>query len=353
MKKQVVIFEAKGGNDKGPDGHRKDTLPIAAALKAKGWKCEVIFFKDKEKDKIFEHVVKTADAYISRVNPGTLPKGEGIYFDTLRKLSENGVLGMSHPDAMERFGAKDALTKLTKTGLVPEDTYAYYTIEDFKKDFPITLSKSPRVLKQNRGSTGEGIWRVEVLDKVPSGQPLDLNTKIKCTEAVDNHVEERTLGDFMKFCEKYIVGKNGMLVDMKFLPRIKEGELRILLVGETPIFVVHKVPAKKQDAFSATLFSGAKYTYDDPSKHKELIDKFKESLPLIVKNLGDFDIPLIWTADFILDYDKFGNDTYILGEINNSCVGFTSHLEHGIQEKIADQIIFMVESKEEEFSKAA
>jgi hypothetical protein len=34
-----------------------------------------------------------------------------------------------------------------------------------------------------------------------------------------------------------------MLVDMKFMPRIKEGEIRILMVGANPIFVVHKKPA--------------------------------------------------------------------------------------------------------------
>ena len=66
----------------------------------------------------------------------------------------------------------------------------------------------------------------------------------------------------MTFCEKYIIGENGMLVDMEFLPRIKEGEIRILLVGANPIFVVHKKPADSADAFSATLFSGAKYRYD-------------------------------------------------------------------------------------------
>ena len=61
----------------------------------------------------------------------------------------------------------------------------------------------------------------------------------------------------MTFCEKYIVGDDGMFVDMRFLPRIVEGEIRILLVGEKPMFVVHKKPANKEDAFSATLFSGA------------------------------------------------------------------------------------------------
>lgn len=173
---------------------------------------------------------------------------------------------MTHPDAMINFGAKSALVKLNKTGLVPEDTYVYYDIPDFKKNFPKTLSFSERVLKQNRGSTGEGIWRVVVEDTRPykAGDILPLDTKLKVTEAVDNHVEHRTLGEFMTFCEKYIIGDQGMLVDMKFLARIKEGEIRILMVGAKPIFVVHKKPADSADAFSATLFSGAVYTYDKP-----------------------------------------------------------------------------------------
>ena len=77
-------------------------------------------------------------------------------------MSERGLVGMTHPDSMMNFGAKSALVKLNKTGLVPEDTYVYYDIPDFKKSFPKTLSYSERVLKQNRGSTGEGIWRVVV-----------------------------------------------------------------------------------------------------------------------------------------------------------------------------------------------
>ncbi len=61
---------------------------------------------------------------------------------------------MTHPDSMVNFGAKSALVKLNKTGLVPEDTFVYYEIADFKNKFPQTLATSERVLKQNRGSTG-------------------------------------------------------------------------------------------------------------------------------------------------------------------------------------------------------
>lgn len=47
------------------------------------------------------------------------------------------------------------------------------------------------------------------------------------------------------------------------------------------------------------------------------------------------EIPLIWTADFILDYNADKTDKYILGEFNCSCVGFTNQLDMGIQEAIA------------------
>jgi hypothetical protein len=347
IKKNIVFFEVQGGSDKGPDGHRKDTMPMVNALKAKGWNAEVIFYSDDKKDEIFKHVSENADAYVSRINPGNIPGGEATYFDLLRRLSTSGVIGMPHPDAMLNYGAKDALCKVTDTGLVPEDTLAYYTVDALKQHFPTTVSITQRVLKQNRGSTGEGIWRVEVVDERPyeKGKPLPLDTKIKCTEAVDNHVEFRELGEFMEFCTKYIVGENGMLVDMRFMPRIKEGEIRILMVGDKPIFVVHKKPQDSADAFSATLFSGAKYTYDDPSKWQDLVDMFLAKLPTVMQKLGGYEEPLIWTADFMLDWDENGKDKYVLGEINCSCVGFTSDLDRGIQEAIADRVIKVVTAK--------
>ncbi len=401
MKKNIVFFEAKGGSDKGPDGYRKDTMPMVNALKAKGWNAEVVFFTDdilrneSERNAIYERVRDSADGYISRVNPGNL-KEEKLYFDVLRKLCNDGLVGMSHPDAMIGYGAKDALTKLASTDLVPDDTYAYYDIATFKstfpglvgmshpdamigygaKDaltklastdlvpddtyayydiatfkstFPKSLAKGERVLKQNRGSTGEGIWRVRLESASDYGklESLPLDTTIICTEAKDNHTETRKLGEFMDFCEQYIIGDNGMLVDMTFLPRIKEGEIRILMLYKTPVYVVHKKPAEGGDAFSATLFSGAKYRYDEPKDWQSLIDWFLVQLPEIRTKLGNYDLPLIWTADFILDTDANGKDKYVLGEINCSCVGFTSPAE--FMEKIAvmvgDNIVEIVSEK--------
>ncbi|WP_298074347.1 Cj0069 family protein [uncultured Corynebacterium sp.] len=352
MHKNIVVFEVQGGNDKGEDGHRRDTMPIVEAIREKGWGAEVVYFDPEKTSEIYEDVAAKYDAYISRVNPGHIPGGEKGYFDMLTKLTEEaGLVGMSTPAEMMAYGAKDALVKLNDTDLVPDDTAAYYDVDSFHKTFPTSLSYGERVLKQNRGSTGSGIWRVQLEDKqlaesVEPGTALPLDTKLKCTEAVDNHTEVRELGEFMDFCDQYIVGDNGMLVDMRFMPRIVEGEIRILLVGPHPVFVVHKKPAEGGDAFSATLFSGAKYTYQKPEEWQELVDMFAEARPVIAEKLGGDNIPLIWTADFMLaDDDETGEDTYVLGEINCSCVGFTSELDMGIQQLVAEEAIKRVEEK--------
>lgn len=350
MHKGIVVFEVEGGSDKYIDGHRRDTMPIVKSIQDAGWNSEVVFYRPEWSDDLFTYVSENFDAYISRVNPGNIPGGEKGYFELLNRLSEAGLVGMSTPTEMMAYGAKDALVKLADTDLVPDDTYAYYDVETFHKTFPSSISYGERVLKQNRGSTGSGIWRVQIQDaevakNVEPGTSLPLDTKLKCTEAVDNHTEVRELGEFMDFCDQYIIGDNGMLVDMRFMPRIVEGEIRILLVGPHPVFVVHKKPAAGGDNFSATLFSGAKYTYDKPEAWQDLIDKFAEARPIIAEKLGGDNIPLIWTADFMLDDGPNGEDTYVLGEINCSCVGFTSELDMGIQEQVAKEAISRVEAK--------
>ena len=350
MHKNIVVFEVEGGSDKFIDGHRRDTMPIVNAIKDAGWHAEVVYYRPEWAEALFDYVSSKFDAYISRVNPGNIPGGEKGYFELLTKLSEAGLIGMSTPAEMMAYGAKDALVKLNDTDLVPADTAAYYDVETFHNTFPTSISYGERVLKQNRGSTGEGIWRVQLEDKelaasVEPGTALPLDTKLRCTEAVDNHTEIRELGEFMDFCDQYIIGDNGMLVDMRFMPRIVEGEIRILLVGPHPVFVVHKKPAAGGDNFSATLFSGAKYTYDKPESWQELVDMFAEARPVIAEKLGGDNIPLIWTADFMLADAEGGGDTYVLGEINCSCVGFTSELDMGIQELVAKEAIGRVEQK--------
>lgn len=345
MKKHIIIFEAQGGSDKGEYGFRKDSKPIIDSLKNRGWNAEIIFYCDENRGEIYRHTIEKADAYISRVNPGNL-KDETGYFQMLRELVKNGVEGLPHPDAMLTYGAKNAVEKLKTTGLVPDDVFTYYDFETFKNEFPKTLTKGVRVIKQNRGSTGEGIWRVEVKEKKNKEKDfVSMDSILKLTEAKDNHVEEKTLRDFIDFCVQYLEGANGMILDMPFLERIKEGEIRVLMLRDKIVNIVHKKPASKKDAFSATLFSGAKYRYDSPDKWPALVKIVKKNLKSLQEGLGNYDLPLIWTVDFILDTNQdTGKDTYVLSEINASCVGFSTQLE--LSENIAEEIENLIEAEE-------
>lgn len=258
MKKHVIIFEARGGSDKGKYGFRKDSKPIISSLKERGWTAEIIFYEDAHRGEIYRYTIEKADAYISRVNPGNLPSEIG-YFQMLRELVANGVEGLPHPDAMIAYGAKNSVEKLRGTAIVPKDVYTYYDFDSLKENLPKTLKNGVRVLKQNRGSTGEGIWRVEVINADKYKKAIPLDAKLKLTEAKDNHTEEKTLQEFLEFCIQYVEGDNGMLLDMPFLERIVEGEIRVLMLRDNVVNIVHKKPAETKDAFSATLFSGAKY----------------------------------------------------------------------------------------------
>ena len=66
--------------------------------------------------------------YIPRVNPGTISGGEEKFFNLLTRLSAVGLVGMTNPDVMTKYGAKDALVKLAGTSIVPKDTYGYYDV---------------------------------------------------------------------------------------------------------------------------------------------------------------------------------------------------------------------------------
>ena len=103
-----------------------------------------------------------------------------------------------------QMGAKDALVNIGKLNCGLEDTYAYYNEEDLVAGFKKTCAFQPRVIKQNRGSAGEGIWlcwlwdkesdsKVEVYPSKSLGESsLDDDAYLKLMEMNDNHVEYHT-----------------------------------------------------------------------------------------------------------------------------------------------------------------
>jgi len=325
----IFIIEYAKGSDKGFDGFRPDTKAILNEIeKETKFKTEIVFFRPNKKYQLLEYLKKNAHSVISRINPGNL-KQVDEYFQFLKALGDNGVEIHTHPDVMINLDFKDILAKLKGTRLGDDESYFYHKFSDFASKFPDDLKRHGiRVLKTNYGSTGEGVYLVRLQD----------DGSIVSTEAVNN--EKYYYDDIHEFISKfeknfeddteyaeYFQGKTGF-VGCRYLERIVEGEIRVLLVNDKPISVVHKKP--QEGEFSATLFSGAKYKYESPKE-----EKWKEVINLTNKGLKDLkpflkgqNYPLLWTMDYILDYKKDGSDKYVLSEINCSCVGITTELQY-------------------------
>jgi hypothetical protein len=263
------------------------------------------------------------------------------FIKLLSDLENNMKLILPSPKVMELMGVKDSLVKISNTKFGDEFTYAYYSKKEWRNNFIKHLNKNPlqkRVIKQNNGSQGEGIWVLENKNKL---QSLTEDSLLVTTEAKDNKEYIIRLGDFIKKCEIYYDFKNGLIVNQKFLPRISEGEIRLLMIGEKIISIIKKIPI--EGGISATLNSGANYIDYDPNslEFKSLVKTFTKELPIIKTklNISEYPLPLIWTADFILDKkDENNNDTYIIGEFNCTCVGIKTVLDKVIH-LISNEII--------------
>merc|ERR1719174_2872017 len=273
----------------------------------------------------------------------------------MRGLQKMGIQVWPSPDVMEFMGAKDALTKIAHLNIGLEDTLTYYEEAAFIEGFKKTMKFQPRVIKQNRGSAGEGIWIIKLKKGdycATFGEASAADDEVlDMTEANDNHAEEHTVAEFIEFCVngrsdksgtwtskgtgKYLEGgkaAGGQLVDQRFCPRIVEGELRYNMVGPELVGIIHKKP--KEGGISAVSGTGSVYTFYGPEEKlfANLTNGFiNEDMGKIMPSLGlaSEPIPLWWTSDFI-NASPPGTpaekEKWIVGEFNCSCVGISKCL---------------------------
>jgi glutathione synthase/RimK-type ligase-like ATP-grasp enzyme len=338
----IIIIEIEGGTDKqnGIDGHRFDTIHICNALIGKNYYCIPIFYRDSLFDSILMELSHSnISVILPRVNPSVSPDfTQEKFFKLLNLLKKNGKFVLPNPNIMIKMGGKDSLVKIKNSIFGKKDTYAYYNLYDWNTTFIEDLKKNPfekRVIKQNNGSQGEGIWMVHIEEPNKS---ITLNSFIIVQEARDNKIKKMSLKDFIYFCKKYYIPREGMIVNQKYLPKIKEGEIRLLLIKDDIVSIIKKVPATS--GFSATLNSGAIYSDFKPTdkQFEELVKQFYSELPNLKALLNIDSLPLIWTADFIKDDpDENGNNKYIIGEFNCTCVGIKTVIDI-VSPIIADKI---------------
>jgi len=286
---QIYINDHEfGGTDKSCNGHRYDSIPFANGMIKAGLACYLIHYVHAQHDMFFK-VMENMDAILCRLNPGQIKADggdQGKFDDAVRELQKKKIPVWPSPDVMEFMGAKDALTKIRNLNIGMSDTGTYFTDEEFIAGFKKTMKFQPRVIKQNRGSSGEGIWIINLASKdyckaYGDAEVADEDELI-LMEANDNHVEKHTVKEFIEWClhgrddesksgkweskgtGKYLEGgkaAGGQLTDQRFCGRILEGELRFNMVNTVCLGVIHKVPAP--GGMSAVGGTGSEYFYYD------------------------------------------------------------------------------------------
>merc|ERR1711990_999279 len=178
------------------------------------------------------------------------------------------------------------------------DTGTYFEADEFAAGFKKSMAFGRRVVKQNRGSSGEGIWIISLKSgeycKEYGEKLCEDGDELILMEANDNHVENHTVLEFINWClygrdegkgagewtskgtGKYLEGgkaAGGQLTDQRFCGRILEGELRYNMVNAVCLGVIHKVPAP--GGMSAVGGTGSVYTfYDNATLESEPMGKF-------------------------------------------------------------------------------
>ena len=298
---------------------------VFEALAAAGLEAEPAVFDEEFADEVREQLLGS-DGVLVWVDPlhqGT--KTRAALDPLLREVAACGTLVSAHPDTILKMGTKEVLFRTKHLGW-GTDTCLYRTPGDFRDAFPARLRAGySRVVKQNRGDGGQGVWKVELVSGEPGGFPV-----VRVLEAVRGSVpEELPLREFVARCEPYFAGE-GLVVDQPFQPRLPEGMIRCYVAGDTVAGFGHQlikalIEPPPEGPASPAAQPGPRIMHgpDAPQFQRLRMQMEEEWVPQMMEAL-DIEpgaLPVIWDADFLYGpATAAGDDTYVLCEINVSSV---------------------------------
>jgi hypothetical protein len=271
------------------------------------------------------------DAVLVWVNPIESGHDRSVLDSMLREVANAGVFVSTHPDMIQLLGTKEVLYRTREIGW-GSDTHLYLSLEQMRSELPVRLaSGKARVLKQNRGQSGHGVWRVQLSEVSPNATIPGLDAMVNVRHAARGSVEVKmTLGEFCDRCNEYFQAVDGRMIDQAYQERLTEGMIRCYVVKEQVAGFGHQqvnalFPAPAGVAPEDAPQPGPRY-YHPPSKPEfhALKKKLEEQWVPAVQQLLSIDpdsLPVLWDCDFLLGpKDSYGDDTYVLCEINVSSV---------------------------------
>jgi hypothetical protein len=333
---------------RGDAAARRDATPqnsrfirVFEALAAVGIEARPVVYDEAFADSVRDELL-ALDGVLVWVDPIHQGKTRAALDPLLREIAAQGPWVSAHPDVILKMGVKEVLYRTRHLGW-GGDTHRYDSVDAFRIEFPSRLQTGgPRVIKQNRGNAGQGVWKVEALP--------DTNTKVRVLHAQrGSRPEEVPLDAFIARCEPYF-GWGGCIIDQAFQPRLPEGMIRCYMSGSNVAGFGHQLikalmppPAEGPDSPEAQPGPRIMHGPDAPpfqSLRRSMEDSWT---PQLMETLGidEASLPVIWDADFLYGpRDAAGADTYVLCEINvSSCFAIPDNAPAAMARTVKDRIL--------------
>ena len=293
-------------------------------LTALGIQAEPAVYDDEIAAEVREQLL-AVDGVLVWVDPIDRGRTRTVLDAMLRDVASRGPWVSAHPDATLKMGVKEVLHSTKHLGW-GTDTHLYRTAADFAAAFPSRLqSAGPRVLKQNRGNGGQGVWKVELVAEAAGPASV-----VRVLEAQRGSLpEEMPLAALMTRCEAYF-GPEGCIVDQPFQPRLADGMIRCYMAADKVVGFGHQLikalitpPREGPDSPAAQPGPRIMLGADAVSLQALRAKMETEWTPQMMATLGidSASLPIIWDADFLYGpRTASGEESYVLCEINVSSV---------------------------------
>ncbi len=300
--------------------------PVVNALVAVGVTAIPTIYRDEIAAEVRAELLE-ADGVLVWIDPIGHGQDRTRFDKILHDLSSAGVWVSTHPDTIALIGTKDVLFRTRSLGW-GSDVHRYTTLPELQSQLPGRLAEGPRVVKRQRGNAGIGVWKVEV--SADCSRPITATTPVLVhgAEHRDTDINEMALAAFIDVCAPYFAN-GGVVIDQAFQPRITEGLIRAYLVLDKVVgFSRQSADTLITDAGSAARVMGlpspkTMYPPGAPGFAPLRAQLETQWVPGL-RDLFDLPperLPVIWDADFLLGPPADdGTDTYVLCEINCSCV---------------------------------
>lgn len=312
------------GDRQGPqpsDRARAVLGPLFEAIEARGARGEWVVYADDALDAIREQLL-TLDGVLVWVNPIQDGSNRASLDTLLLELAAQGVWVSAHPNTILRMGTKDVLFHTRSLGW-GTDTQLYASVDEWKLRFPEHLAQAGRlVVKQARGTAGNGVWRVDV---VPEHGDNAANARVRVLHALDRDggFEEISLTRFVDRCAEYFAW-SGSIISQPFQPRLADGMVRCYFVHDRLVGFTQQWPTGLLDAAAITEHERVPMEGAEAPQFASLKSSAEtEWIPQMqtLLNISRERLPVIWDADFLYGpRAASGEDTYVLCEINVSAV---------------------------------